>query len=519
MSALLKSRIARTSLLKKIVPNVEDIIPMFKNGQSIGWSGFGGTNYPKKVPIALADHVEKNKLQGKLRFNLYVGASTGEETEDRWASLDMIERRYPHQVGSRLRKAINSGRMQFADAHLGMFADDIDKGYYTNGRLKMDVVIVEATEILEDGGIVLGSSVGMAPELVSMADKIIIELNTGMPSYKGAHDITRIAGPPSTKPFQVTRVDDRIGTIAIPCDSEKVVAIVESQLPDSTPESSGEDEMSKAIAQHIIQFLKSEIDRGLMPSNLFPIQSGIGNIANAVIGGISKGPFDHVNVWTEVIQDTFLDFFENGKLNYASTTSLRFSQDGFQRLYDHWKLYSSKFILRNQSISNSAELIRRLGVISMNTPVEFDIYGHANSTCVLGSKMLNGIGGSGDFNRNARISIMHAPSARPTKSDPLGITSVVPFCSHIDHTEHDIDIFVTEQGLADVRGLSPTERAIKIIERCAHPVYKPILMDYFKTSQQICVKKGMAHEPHQLDKCFKMYQHLQEKDTMRIDKW
>ncbi|EFA75097.1 acetyl-coA hydrolase [Heterostelium album PN500] len=522
-NSVLKSRIGRKSLHRKIVNDLDDIIPLFQNGQYLGWSGFAGTNYPKVIPIALANHVEQNELQGKMKFNLFVGASTGQETEDRWAALDMISRRYPHQVGKNIQKGINSGRIKFADGHLSTFANDITYGYYTMNKPKggnsMDIVIIEATEITEQGWIIPGASVGIAPELIQMADKIIVELNTSMPSYRGVHDIVSIDQPPHTKPFQITRVDDRIGYPAIPCDPEKIVAIIESQLPDSTPASVPADAVSKSIANHIVEFLKREISKGFLPKNLLPLQSGIGNIANAVIGGIHNGPFDNINVWTEVIQDTFLDFFESGKLNFASTTSIRFSQSGFNRLFNNWKSYSTKFVLRNQSISNSAEMIRRLGVISMNTPVEFDIYGHANSTCVAGSRMLNGIGGSGEFNRNSKLAIMHAPSVRPSKTDPLGVSTIVPFCTHVDHTEHDVDIYVTEQGLADLRGLSPTERAVSIIENCAHPVYKPILMDYFKSSQEICLKNGSAHEPHQIDKCFKMHTNLNEKGTMRIDSW
>merc|ERR1712130_903494 len=274
-----------------------------------------------------------------------------------------------------------------------------------------------------------------------------------------------------------------------------------------------------AIAHHIIEFLCSEVKTGRLPESLLPLQSGIGNIANAVIGGLATGPFHGVSVWTEVLQDTFLDFFDQEKLKIASATSVRFSPQGFERFYGNWNKYTDKIILRSQQVSNSPELIRRLGVIAMNTPVEFDIYGHANSTLVQGSRMLNGLGGSADFLRNAKISMMHAPSTRPTKTDPHGITSIVPMCSHVDQTEHDIDIFVTEQGIADVRGLAPRDRAKVIIENCAHPEYKDILLEYLKLSTQICLKKKMAHQPHMLNAVFKMHLNLAEKGTMRLDNW
>jgi len=251
-----------------------------------------------------------------------------------------------------------------------------------------------------------------------------------------------------------------------------------------------------------------------------PLQSGIGNIANAVIGGLAESNFQNLKVWTEVLQDTFLDLFDSGRLDFATATSIRFSPDGFKRFYGSWEQYHNKLLLRSQQVSNSPEIIRRLGVIGMNTPVEVDIYAHANSTCVMGSRMLNGLGGSADFLRSAKYSIMHTPSTRPSKTDPHGVSCIVPMCTHIDQTEHDLDVIVTEQGLADVRGLSPKERALVIIEKCAHPEYKPILLDYFKKAEFECMRRGWGHEPHLLWNSFDMHKALDLEGSMKkIKTW
>jgi acetyl-CoA hydrolase len=314
--------------------------------------------------------------------------------------------------------------------------------------------------------------------------------------------------------------EDRIGTPHIPVDPERVVAIVESDYPDQTQPNAPEDESSKAIADNLIEFLKHEVNHGRLPQNLLPIQSGIGNIANAVIGGLSHGAdFRNLKVWTEVLQDSFLDLFDSGHLDFATATSIRFSPEGFKRFYSHWDQYAPKLLLRSQQVSNSPEIIRRLGVIGMNTPVEVDIYAHANSTCVMGSRMLNGLGGSADFLRSAKYSIMHTPSTRPTKSDPHGITCIVPMCTHVDQTEHDLDVVVTEQGLADVRGLSPRERARVIIDKCVHPEYKDIIKGYFEKAEFECLRKGWGHEPHLLWNAFDLHKNLAEKGTMKIDNW
>lgn len=155
----------------------------------------------------------------------------------------------------------------------------------------------------------------------------------------------------------------------------------------------------------------------------------------------------------------------------------------------------------------------------MNTPVEVDIYAHANSTNVMGSRMLNGLGGSADFLRNAKISIMHTPSARPSKSDPTGVSCIVPFASHIDQTEHDLDIVVTEQGLADLRGMCPRERAVEIINKCAHPDYKDQLHEYFDRARHHAERAKCMHEPHILRDAFKMHLSLQENGSMKLNSW
>ncbi|PHH54454.1 Acetyl-CoA hydrolase [Ceratocystis fimbriata CBS 114723] len=512
-SAALRARVARPSYLKKLAP-ADSLMSHFPNGAYIGWSGFTGVGYPKKVPTAMADYVEANNLQGKMKYSLFVGASAGGDTEPRWAALDMINRRSPHQVGKEISKGINEGRINFFDKHLSMFPSDLTHGWYTKDKPsgKLDVAVIEASAILEDGSIVPGGSIGASPELVHMADKVIIEVNTAIPSFEGLHDITmpeKIA-----KPYLITRCQDRIGTTSIPVDPEKVVAIVECSQLDKTGPNTAADENSKRIADHLVEFFEHEVSQGRLGHSLLPLQSGIGNVANAIVGGLQESKFRNLTVWTEVIQDTFLDLFDSGHLDFATATSVRFSPDGFKRFYDNWDTYQSKILLRNQQVSNSPEIIKRLGVIAMNTPVEVDIYAHANSTCVNGTRMLNGLGGSADFLRNARYSIMHTPSSRPSKTDPHGISCIVPMCTHVDQTEHDLDIVVTEQGLADVRGLSPRERARVIISKCAHPVYQPILKHYFEKAEYECLRKGMGHEPHLLFNSFDLHKALIEQGSM-----
>ncbi|GMM42110.1 Acetyl-CoA hydrolase [Hanseniaspora uvarum DSM 2768] len=535
MSALFKSRVRNKLFLSKFVENPTDVVRAhFRDKQHIGFSGFTGIGGPKVIPNALCEYTRYHHLnmpgdtERQMRFNLYVGASCGVE-EDKMALENMIAKRTPHQVGKQIRKRINSGDTLFFDKNLSLFPQELLSGFY-NKDLNLpdptktdalpsnvlDIAVIEATGIDEDGGIILGPSVGATPEFLAGASKIIIEINTTIREMKGLHDLVLQKNPPFRQPLMHTKVDQRLGSEKLYIDASKVVAVLESKIEDHIPENSAADENSAKIASHLIAFFKDEVKHNRMPKNLFPLQSGIGNVANSVIGGLANSGFKNLQVFTEVFQDSFLDLFANGSLDVASSTSIRLTPNGMKRLDKNWDSWSKKIILRPQTVSNNPELIRRLGVIAMNTPVEVDIYGHANSTCVLGSKMLNGIGGSREFLTSAKYSIMHTISARPTPTDPIGITSVVPFVSHVDQTEHDLDIFVTEQGLADLRGLAPRERALEIINKCAHPEYKPLLMKYY--SDSVKRSNGKMHEPHDLHKCFEMYFNLEERGSMRAFK-
>jgi succinyl-CoA:acetate CoA-transferase len=169
--------------------------------------------------------------------------------------------------------------------------------------------------------------------------------------------------------------------------------------------------------------------------------------------------------------------------------------------------YAKHCVLRPMEISNHPEVARRLGVIAMNTAIEFDIYGHVNSTNIMGSRMMNGLGGSGDFTRNAYLSFFTTVSTAKGGD----ISSVVPFVSHVDHTEHDVEVFVTEQGLADVRGLSPKERALKIINNCAHPDYRPMLIDYLNRAEE----GKYSHQPHLMDETHSWHDRFLKTGSMK----
>lgn len=491
----------QSEYLKSKIMSAEEAALLINPNDRVGTSGFTPSGYPKVVPLALAKRMEKEPF----KIDVWSGASLGEEVDGALARVDGLHRRYPYQTNSDLRNAINSGKVLYSDLHLSHMAQQVRYGFFG----ECDVAIIEAVCIREDGGIVPTTAVGNATTFVSQAKKVIVEINEVQSmGLVGMHDIYELQDPPHRQPIPIYSPSNRIGTPYIPCDPEKIVAIVYSNIPDGTRALAPIDDDAKAMSQHLVEFFEAEVKAGRLPKNLLPLQSGVGSVANAVVSGLAHGPFTNLSIYTEVIQDGMFDLIDEGKIEIISGTSLSPSPAGLQRFYDNIEEYSKKIILRPQEVSNSPEVVRRLGVIAMNTAIEFDIYGNVNSTHIMGSRMMNGIGGSGDFARNAYLSIFCTSSVAKQGA----ISSIVPFCSHIDHTEHDVLVFCTEQGIADVRGLAPVERARLIIKNCAHPDYKDMLEDYL---ERAIVETKNAHTPILLDEALSWHKRFQETGTMK----
>ena len=493
-------RVRNKGLQSKIV-SAEEAAAFFKPGMNVAMSGFTSSAYPKAVPLALAERMKKDPFT----INLWTGASVGPELDTALAEVHGIKTRLPYQTDKALRSEINDGSVNYLDLHLSESAQLARYGYLG----KIDIAVVEACAIDEDGNLIPTTSLGNAASFVQQADKVIVEVNTSQPlDLEGMHDVYVPLDPPNRLPIPIVKASDRIGTPYIPCPQDKIRYIVPCDIADHTRSLAPLDATAQQMADLTIDFLKREIKAGRMPKNLLPIQSGVGNVANAVTAGFVRSDFRDLTVYTEVIQDGMLDLIDAGKLNFASGTAFSPSPEGMARFFKDIEKYKKYMILRPQEISNSAEVIRRLGVIAMNTAVEVDIYGNVNSTHIAGTHMINGIGGSGDFARNAYLTIFYTPSVAKGGK----ISAVVPFCSHVDQPEHDVDVIITEQGVADLRGKSPRQRAKEIIENCAHPDFRPMLRDYF---QRADAKTNHAHTPHLLDEAFSFHQRYLETGSMK----
>jgi succinyl-CoA:acetate CoA-transferase len=500
-------RILNKSLWSKVMP-AEAAAQLIPSGATVGMSGFTGAGYPKAIPTALAKRAVEDRLKGKpFKVNVLSGASTGPELDQVMGLTESVGFRFPYQGDAVMREKINQGVVEYQDMHLSHVGTLVRYGYYG----KIDYAIVEVLKIREDGSVVFSSSVGGNTAYLEMADKIILEVNSWQnEKLEGMHDVYVVSGHHGErKPIPLLTADGRVGSPYMPIDLEKVVAIVETTNPDRNAPFKKPEAEHKAIARHILDFLENEVKKGRLPKTLNPLQSGVGNIANAVLVGLNEGPFENMTSYTEVIQDGMLDMLDSGKLRVASATAFSVSPEGQERFLKNIDRYRKQIILRPQDVSNSPEVIRRLGCVAMNGFVEADIYGHVNSTHIVGKGIENGIGGSGDFARNSAYTIFMSPSTAKGGK----ISAIVPFATHVDHTEHDVMCLVTEQGFADLRGKSPKQRAKEIIEKCAHPDYRPLLWDYYKRAYEH--PSAGRQSPHLFKEAFGFHTRYLETGDMR----
>ena len=480
---------------------------LIKHNENLALSGFTPAGVAKAVTKELAKIATKEHEAGReFKVGIFTGASTGQSTDGDLAVAQAIKYRAPYTTNPDFRKHVNMGEIPYNDLHLSHMAQELRYGFYGD----VDWAILEVCDIEEtptEFRAYLTAAGGISPTAAKLAKRVILELNSfHNPNAKFIHDVYEPLDPPYRKAIPIEHVSDRIGVPYVSIPKEKLVGVVECNIPDEARAFKDSDPVTDRIGYLTAEFLVEEMHAGRIPKEFLPLQSGVGSTANAILGAL--GQDKHVpdfNIYTEVLQDSVVGMMMNGRVKDASACSLTVSNECLLQVYDNMDYFRHHLTLRQSEISNSPEIIRRLGVIAINTAIECDIYGNANSTHISGVKMMNGIGGSGDFIRNAYLSIFTCPS---TAKGGL-ISSIVPFVSHQDSSEHDVNINVTEQGVADLRGKSPAQRAEHIIEQCAHPDYKQLLWDYLK------IARG-GHTRHNLPAAFALHDTLARKGDMRL---
>jgi acetyl-CoA hydrolase len=484
------------------VLTAEEAAAQIPHGATVGFSGFGAAGSAKVVPKALAARAREIHDQGRpFRIRVLTGASTDENLDEVLARAEAISWRAPYQASPTLRDQINRQEVEYVDMHLSHMPQSLAFGFL--GRV--DFAVIEATEVTRDGRVYLSTSIGASPTFLHHAEQVIIEVNRRhFTRLSEMADITILPPPLQRSPIPIQAPMTRIGWPYALVEPNKVIGIVETDEPDQVAPFAPPDEASRRIARHVVEFLLCEVREGRVPREFLPLQSGVGNVANAVMITLGAHPdVPPFTMYSEVYQDALVELMQRGKLLGASATGLILTHEAMKTVCENMDFFASRIILRPQEISNHPGIIRRLGVIAMNTALEVDIYGNVNSTHVCGQRIMNGVGGSGEFTRNSYISVFMCPSI--TRGGK--ISTVVPMCPHVDNNEHSVQIIVTEQGLADIRGMGPMQRAQTIIERCAHPAYRDYLHRYVREAP-------LGHIRHDLSRCFQLHQNLMEHGTM-----
>jgi succinate CoA transferase len=485
----------------------EEAAAFVNHDQVIGFSGFTPAGAAKVIPTAIAEKAIAEHAAGRdFKVGVITGASTGPSLDGALAKADAIKFRTPYQSDKDLRASINAGKTHFFDMHLSLLPQYVRYGFLG----ELDWAIVEAADVSPDGKILLTTSVGAAPTFLSRAKKILIEINSRHPKeLLGFHDIYEPASPPHRRPIPICNAEDRIGTQRVWVDPKKIAGIVHSNRPDEVKDFSPVTDVTTKIGLNVAEFLAAEIRNGHIPKCFLPIQSGVGNVANAVLGAMGDHPeIPCFQMYSEVIQDSVIELVKQERCSFVSGVSLTVTDPVLQGIYDNLDFFRGRLLLRPQEIANNPEIVRRLGIVSINTALEADIFGNINSTHVLGQKMMNGIGGSGDFTRNAYISIFTCPSTAKDGS----ISAIVPMCSHMDHSEHSVQVLITEHGIADFRGKDPRERAELVINNCVDPSYRDLLRKYFKLTEN-------GHTPQSFRSAFAFHEAFLETGDMRNTKF
>lgn len=488
----MESRI-RSAGLRSLVKQAAEASEVIKNGMTVAVGGYTSCGYPKAVIRALAERANSGE---QLRLSVVSGSNNG-VVDTILAEASIVARRAPMIESKVIAGQINKGSVSYCEQQMNRMPHLLRAEAFGH----IDVAVVEAVAVNSDGSFVPSSSVGFVPLLVQLADKVIIEVNAAMPGQlEGMHDIYM----PDGGPIPIVSAGQRIGAASVPCDIRKISAIVMSDEPDEVAALAPVKPEQAAIADNLFNFLELEMKRRGI-KQLPPVQTGFGNLAAEIVNALGRSNFSDISFFGGVAQEANIKLAASGKAKAVSCGSVKMSSE-VKRLIEENEDVRRRVVIRNGEITNNSEVIARLAPITLTSGIEMDIYGNVNSSHISGSKIVNGLGGGANFAANAGLSVMMIVSTGKGGA----ISTIVPMVSHQDISEHDIDVVVTENGVADLRGKSDVERAREIIENCAG-AYKDQLRSYLERA----VAAG-GHHPVLLDEALSWHIRLKQTGSMML---
>ena len=304
------------------------------------------------------------------------------------------------------------------------------------GRIRADVVLVQVAPADDEGFHSLGVSVDYLPDALAVARVVLGEINEQCPATAG--------------PVRVHR--------------SRFAAAVHTSRPLAVLAPGQPSEVETRIAQAVAE---------LVPDGA-AIQLGVGGVASAVAAALT-GHRD-LRIRTGLLGDWLVDLVQQGATSQIpGSVAIGCTAVGTERLY--------RFLDRNRSVElhpvnvthGILELAQVPGLVAVNSALEVDLTGQVNAE-TLGGRYVGAIGGQVDFFRGAGASpgglaVMALPSTadRGTRS-----RVVARLAGPVTSCRADVDVVVTEHGVADLRGLTLHERSTAILA-VADPHFRPAL--------------------------------------------
>lgn len=473
------------SLQDKVV-TPEEAVQKIKNHSVLAFGGYTSSGYPKKIIESLVQRSKKEDLS----FTILTGANVG-PIDAALSESNLKIRRAPMIQNSLLSKAVNEGKVDYVEVQMHDMPNLLKKEKF--GRI--NYFVLEGIELTDEGHLYPTSSIGMNQHFIDQSEKVIIEINRSQPNtLKGMHDIYH----QSTKGVPLNEVNDIIGNPYLEIPLEKIEMIVYSDELDQLAPTGKELPQAEEISNRLNDFLYKEFGKDLPP-----LQTGFGGIARKIVKGLNEESFENIEFFCGILQEENIELINSGNGKCASTGSIEMTNKVIELLENNEAL-RKKIIIRNNDVTNNSEVISRLGLVSLLGALEVDIYGNVNLSHVMGNRVLNGLGGGTNFAHNAQLTIVLLPSTTANGK----ISTIVPMVAHHDIIAHDVDVIITEYGVADLRGLTDRERANSVIQNCTD-AYQEQLKDYYEEA----VSKG-GHHPVVLNKAFEWHMRFQESKTM-----
>lgn len=473
-------------------PEAAQLIP---DGAVIAVSGYTAAGDPKATLLALAQRGRAGEIHA---IDLISAAQLSAQAEDALAGAGLLRRRAPFTVSPGVRKRANDRSLHYVEAAMSKMPRLVASGAFG----VPDVAVVEALGLDGDGHLIPTSSVGMTQLICAKAKKIIVEINTAQPELLyGLHDVYETPAHTGTV---LAGVGQRVGKPYIDIDLNAVAAVTFSDLPDEIPAAAEPTDVELAICRNLMAFLEQTYPEGLLP----PVQTGIGSLSRAILSAFRGSPYRNLNFFCGALQENMVALLAEGKAKALSGGALTMTPRVRELLQTVDGPLKNRLVLRSMEMCNGAAAASSLGILALNTGIEMDLFGNVNSAHIGGTRLVSGLGGGATFASNAGLSVMLMPSTRKNGQ----ISCFVPNTPHVDIIHHDVDVVISEFGVADLRGKDDVECARLITEKCIHPDYRPALEQSLEEALS-----GKGHHPMQMGSAYSWHERLQKSGSMMAE--